>query len=117
MSACVDIMYKVCTVICFNSLLYISDGPRLLVAAADIMDATVHTHTHTHTQTHTIIMCIRQKNSGIFIHYYNMYYYYYYLVFFSSVVVVVPTNRYLITLFFLPSNPRSRLLQQLKQKQ
>lgn len=37
---------------------------------------------------------------------YNMYYYYY--VFLSS-VVIVPTNRYLITLFFLPSNPRSRI--------
>jgi len=47
-------------------------------------------------------MCIRQKNSGIFIHYYNMYYYYYYVFLSSVVVVVVPTNRYLITLFFSP---------------
>jgi len=93
MYACVDIMYKVCTVICFNSLLYIS-GRSTAAGCGGGHNGCHRTHTH----AHTIIMCIRQKNSGIFIHYYNMYYYYY--VFLSSVVVVVPTNRYLITLFF-----------------
>jgi len=49
MSACVDIMYKVCTVICFNSLLYISGRTTTAgCGGGHIMDATVHTHTPTH---------------------------------------------------------------------